>query len=73
MNRLLFKLGSVKTWVVVWCMGLLTYLTITRRLDNAVASILAGAVVAFIGANVAQKKIEADMRHQLAHDKEGAV
>jgi hypothetical protein len=73
MNRLLFKLGSVKTWVVVWCMGLLTYLTLADRLDNGVASILAGAVVAFIGANVAQKKIEADRGRPPVHDKEGDV
>jgi hypothetical protein len=73
MNRLLIKLGSVKTWVVVWCMGLLTYLTLADRLDNGVASILAGAVVAFIGANVAQKKIEADRARPPAYDKEGDV
>ena len=73
MNRLLVKLGSVKTWVVVWCMGILTYLSFTDRLDNGLAPILGGAVVAFIGANVAQKKIESDTtrRPRRERDKEG--
>lgn len=71
MERLLLKLGSVKTWVALWCMGVLTYMVAADRLDNAVASILAGAVVAFIGANVAQKKIEADRAH--TREKEGDV
>ncbi|MDR0374335.1 MAG: hypothetical protein LBH85_01235 [Treponema sp.] len=74
MERLLVKLGSVKTWVALWCMGILTYLAAADRLDNGVASILASAMVAFIGANVAQKKIEADRAHETrTRDKGGDI
>jgi hypothetical protein len=71
-SRILIKLGSVKTWAALWSMGLLTYLAGVDRLDNGVAPILAGAVVAFIGANVAQKKIEADKTRR-TRDKGGDI
>lgn len=56
MNR---KLKSVKTWVVIWAIGLITYIVIAGKADFIqLATLLATIPLAYIPSNVWQKKIE---------------
>ena len=56
MNR---KLKSVKTWVVVWALGLITYIVIADKVDFIqLAVLLATIPLAYVPVNVWQKKIE---------------
>ena len=56
MNR---KLKSVKTWVVIWALGLITYIVIADKVDFIqLAVLLATIPLAYVPVNVWQKKIE---------------
>ena len=56
MNR---KLKSVKTWIVIWAIGLITYIVISGKADFIqLATLLATIPLAYIPSNVWQKKIE---------------
>lgn len=58
------KLKSVKTWIVVWAIGLITYIVIAGKTDFlTLATLLAAIPLAFIPCNVAQKKIEGDIEN----------
>jgi len=53
------KLKSVKTWVVAWALGLITYIVVKDKVDFIqLAVLLATIPLAYIPSNVYQKKIE---------------
>lgn len=53
------KLKSVKTWVVLWALGLITYIVVSGKVDFLqLAVLLATIPLAYIPTNVYQKKIE---------------
>jgi hypothetical protein len=59
------KLTSVKTWIVVWALLLITYIVIMEEVQFLqLATLLATIPLAYIPSNVLQKKIE------LGNDKE---
>jgi hypothetical protein len=59
------KLASVKTWIVVWALLLITYIVIMEEVQFLqLATLLATIPLAYIPSNVLQKKIE------LGNDKE---
>lgn len=52
------KLKSIKFWVTVWAMGIVTFIVVADRVAFLdVAKYLAAVPVAYIGMNVWQKKI----------------
>lgn len=58
------KLKSVKTWIVVWAISLITYIVVAGKTDFlTLATLLATIPLAFIPANIAQKKIEGDIEN----------
>lgn len=53
------KLKSVKTWVVLWALGLITYIVVFGKVDFLQLAILLATIpLAYIPTNVYQKKIE---------------
>lgn len=53
------KLKSVKTWVVLWALGLITYIVVSGKVDFIQLAILLATIpLAYIPSNVYQKKIE---------------
>lgn len=55
------KLKSVKLWVTIWAIGMVTYIVVANRTEfNQIAQWLCAVPLAYIGANVAQKKIFSD-------------
>ena len=53
------KLKSVKTWVVLWALGLITYIVVSGKVDFLQLAILLATIpLAYIPTNVYQKKIE---------------
>lgn len=53
------KLKSVKFWVVVWACALITYMVVANRVEWTQLGILLATIpLAYIPANVWQKKIE---------------
>ena len=53
------KLKSVKTWIVIWSLGLITYIVVAGKTDFLqLAVLLATIPLAYIPSNVVQKKIE---------------
>ena len=52
------KLKSVKLWVTLWAIGMVSYIVIANRTDfTLIAQWLCGVPLAYIGANVWQKQI----------------
>jgi hypothetical protein len=55
------KLASVKTWIVIWALALISYIVIAGKTDFLqLAVLLATIPLAYIPSNVVQKKIEMD-------------
>ena len=55
------KLASVKTWIVIWALTLISYIVIAGKTDFLqLAVLLATIPLAYIPSNVVQKKIELD-------------
>ncbi len=55
------KLTSAKLWVTIWAVVMVTFIVIADRKDfTTIAQWLCGVPLAYIGANVWQKKIYAD-------------
>jgi len=53
------KLKSIKTWVVIWAIGLITYIVVSGKTDFIQLAILLATIpLAYIPCNVAQKQIE---------------
>lgn len=58
------KLKSVKTWIVLWSMGLITYIVVSGKADFLqLAVLLATIPLAYIPTNVYQKKIEKEQEN----------
>lgn len=58
------KLKSVKTWIVLWAMGLITYIVVSGKADFLqLAVLLATIPLAYIPTNVYQKKIEKEQEN----------
>ena len=52
------KFRSVKTWIVIWAIALISYIVIAGKADFLqLATLLATIPLAYIPCNVAQKKI----------------
>lgn len=55
---MLTKLKSIKTWIVIWAILLITYIVIFDCTNMvSIATILCAVPLAYIPCNVAQKKI----------------
>ena len=55
------KLKSVKTWIVVWAMIVISYIVLMEETSMLqLATLLATIPLAYIPTNVFQKKIELD-------------
>ena len=53
------KLKSVKTWIVMWAVGLITYIVVAGKVDFlTLATLLATIPLAYLPVNAYQKKIE---------------
>ena len=61
MKNVLRKLGSVKVWIALWSMALITYV-VWKDLSafNNLAALALTPIVAYLGANVWQDKIYTD-------------
>jgi uncharacterized membrane protein (DUF441 family) len=61
MRNVLRKLGSVKVWIALWSMALVTYI-VGKNLSafNNVAMLCAGPVLGYLAANVIEDKIHLD-------------
>ena len=61
MRNVLRKLGSVKVWIALWSMALISYI-VWKDLSafNNLAMLAVGPVVAYLGANVWGDKIRLD-------------
>lgn len=55
------KLLSAKLWVTIWSIVMVTFIVMANRTEfNNIAQWLCSVPLAYIGANVLQKKIYAD-------------
>lgn len=55
------KLKSVKFWVTLWAMGMVTFIVVTKSADfKEIATWLCAVPLAYLGCNVWQKKIYTD-------------
>lgn len=55
------KLSSSKLWVTIWAVGMVTFIVVANRTEfTLIAQWLCAVPLAYIGANVWQKKIFAD-------------
>lgn len=53
------KFKSVKTWIVIWAIGLITYIVVSGKVDFlTLATLLATIPLAYLPVNAYQKKIE---------------
>jgi hypothetical protein len=61
MKNVIKKLGSVKVWIALWSMLLITYIVIKDRASfNNLAQLAIGPIVAYLAANVWEDKIHLD-------------
>jgi len=60
-KNVLKKLGSVKVWIALWSMALITYI-VWKDLPafNNLAMLAVGPVIGYLGANVWEDKIHLD-------------
>lgn len=55
------KWCSAKLWITIWAMFMVTFIVVADRSNyTSVLPMLAGVPIAYIGANVMQKKIYSD-------------
>jgi hypothetical protein len=58
MKNVLRKLGSVKVWIALWSMALITFIVLKNlSAFNNLAMLAVTPIVAYLGANVWQDKI----------------
>jgi len=58
MKNVLRKLGSVKVWIALWSMALITFIVIKNlSAFNNLAMLAVTPIVAYLGANVWEDKI----------------
>ena len=61
MKNILRKLGSVKVWIALWSMALITFIVLKDlSAFNNLAALALTPIVAYLGANVWQDKIYTD-------------
>jgi hypothetical protein len=61
MKNILRKLGSVKVWIALWSMALITFIVLKNlSAFNNLAMLAPGPVVGYLAANVWQDKIHTD-------------
>jgi len=61
MKKVLRKLGSVKVWIALWSMWLITFIVVKDQTGFANLAILAlTPIIGYLGANVWQDKIFQD-------------
>jgi len=61
MKNVLRKLGSVKVWIALWSMALITFIVIKDlSAFNNLAMLAIAPVITYLGANVWQDKIYTD-------------
>jgi len=61
MRNVLKKLGSVKVWIALWSMALITYIVCKNLAAfNNLAMIAVGPIIGYLGANVWQDKVHID-------------
>ena len=59
------KLKSSKLWVTIWAVIMVTYIVVANRSEfNQIAQWLCAVPLAYIGANVYQKKIFSDVNDE---------
>lgn len=62
MNKKSNKLKSAKLWISLWAMGIITYIVISGKSEFLQLAVLLSTIpLAFIPANVWQKKILSDL------------
>jgi hypothetical protein len=67
MRNVFRKLGSVKVWIALWSMILISYIVLKDRSSfNNLAMLAVGPIIAYLGANVWEDKIHLD---KLPNDK----
>lgn len=58
------KLGSVKVWITLWCMILISYIVLADLASfNNLAMLAIAPILTYIGANVLQDKIYLDNKN----------
>jgi len=61
MKNTLKKLGSVKVWIALWSMGLITYIIVKDLVGfNSLATLMVGPIIGYLAANVWEDKIHLD-------------
>ncbi|MCL2808645.1 MAG: hypothetical protein FWD24_01125 [Treponema sp.] len=61
MKNTLRKLGSVKVWIALWSMALITYIVVKDLTGfNSLATLMVGPIIAYLAANVWEDKIHLD-------------
>jgi hypothetical protein len=64
MKNVLKKLGSVKVWIALWSMALVTWIVLKNlSAFNNLAMLAMGPVVGYLAANVWEDKIHLDGRN----------
>lgn len=61
MKNVLRKLGSVKVWIALWSMALVTFIVLKNLTAfNNLAMLATGPVIGYLAANVWQDKVRLD-------------
>jgi len=61
MKNTLRKLGSVKVWIALWSMALITYIVVKDLTGfNSLATLMVGPIIGYLAANVWEDKIHLD-------------
>jgi len=63
MKNVLRKLGSVKVWIALWSMVLITVIVIKDMTGfNSLATLMVGPIIGYLAANVWEDKIHLDKK-----------
>jgi len=59
--NVLRKLGSVKVWIALWSMALITYIVVMdRSAFSGLATVAIGPIIGYLAANVWEDKVRLD-------------
>jgi MFS-type transporter involved in bile tolerance (Atg22 family) len=62
---MLRKLGSVKVWIALWSMGLITYIVVKDMAGfSSLATLMVGPIIGYLAANVWEDKIHLEKTMQ---------
>lgn len=60
-KRLLLKLTSVKTWLLIWATALIAYIVIKDKVAfNNLTMLLAGIIISYFPVNLIEKRNKTD-------------